>query len=810
MKPPDFTPAEIAAYYRARVPGLKQVGDKWRGPCPIHQGKDANFAVDSRSGMAYCHSQCGRGWGLLQLEQTLSGGSWQEARTAIDALVGRCETKPVQLREVATHDYTDENGELLYQVVRYQPKAFRQRRRVVDQSGNARWAYNVNGIRRVLYRLPKVLAADQVLLVEGEKDVEALEKLGFVATCNPGGACGNPSKWLSGYTEALAGKNVVILGDNDPPGQKDVGVKRDAILGAVRELRIVTVPLGKDASDWIAAGATRADIDQAIAAAAVIDRNNDGNLGNPPYGAGPNGQEPPPELPEIQVNNRQFRDICDDALAAIRALNSPPRIFVRATRLVTVERTELNRAFIAAVDDRKLRNLLSRVADYIKTTPRGCTEVPPPLNIAQDILARDPATWPFPRLQAIIDAPTLRPDGSILAAAGYDGATGLYLEPSPEMERLEIPDDPGRDDIDAALAKIDDAIGEFPFVDDASHANALAALLTPVCRHLINGPVPLALFDATTPGTGKTLLAEVIALIATGRPAELMGAPVDPEEWRKQLTSLLLEGHPLPVIDNVMGVIKSDQLAKVLTGDVHKDRILGKSESVLLPIRCSWIATGNNLRLGGDMHRRCYWIRMDARCPDPFRRTGFKYPRLKEYVLANRKDLLRALLILVRAWYAAGQPPTSTPPVGSFERWTELIGGILEYAGVKGFLENSETLFKQADVERSDWETFLEALDQVFAGVCFTIAELWEKLNERATADSYKHSPLSERAERLGAAIPAELTRYLDRESDFKQRVGIAFNQHRDQRFGTRQLRVEKAATDSHSKVSRWRISSND
>jgi hypothetical protein len=250
-------------------------------------------------------------------------------------------------------------------------------------------------------------------------------------------------------------------------------------------------------------------------------------------------------------------------------------------------------------------------------------------------------------------------------------------------------------------------------------------------------------------------------------------------------------------------------LAKVLTGEAHKDRILGKSQTVAVPIRCSWIATGNNIRLGGDMARRCYWIRMDAGCPDPFRRTGFKHDRLKEYVLDRRRDLLVALLTMARAWYAAGQPRASTPPVGSFERWTEVVAGILQYAGVDGFLANSEALFEQSDTERSDWETFFGALEDVFTGTAFTIAELWERLNEKTYEELIRQSVLTDRAEELRAAVPADLTRFMDREGQFKQRLGFAFNGKRGQRFGKRQLRIERAPSDGHAKVAKWRIVAN-
>jgi hypothetical protein len=382
----------------------------------------------------------------------------------------------------------------------------------------------------------------------------------------------------------------------------------------------------------------------------------------------------------------------------------------------------------------------------------------------------------------------------------------LYLVPSSGLENIDVPDEPCRDHIEVALEVIRDAIGDFPFVDQASYANAIGAIVTSVCRHIISGPVPVALFDATTQGTGKTLLAEVIAIILTGRAAELMSAPTDPDEWRKQLTSILIEAPPLVVIDNVTTTLDSGDLAKVITGEMHRDRVLGKSQTVSVPVRCSWIATGNNLQLGGDMARRCYWIRMDAGCSDPFRRTGFKHDRLKEYLVEHRRELLIALLTLARAWFAAGQPRSTVPPVGSFERWTEVVSGILQYAGVEGFLANSEKLFEQSDIERSDWETFLEAVEDTFQGAPFTIAEFWERLNEKSYEELIRQSVLTDRAEELRNALPTDLTRWMDREGQFKQRLGVAFNSRRGRRFGKRQMRVERASADAHGKVARWKV----
>ncbi|HWR50070.1 MAG TPA: hypothetical protein VN428_03130, partial [Bryobacteraceae bacterium] len=167
-----------------------------------------------------------------------------------------------------------------------------------------------------------------------------------------------------------------------------------------------------------------------------------------------------------------------------------------------------------------------------------------------------------------------------------------------------------------------------PFADEPSRANALASMLTPLVRPAIEGPVPLALFDAPQAGTGKTLLAEVVAGIATGRPAETFSAPTDPEEWRKKITTALFSGTSVVVIDNVVHRLDADSLCMALTATTVVDRQFRTFDKIVLPVKCAWIATGNNIQVGGDMPRRCYWVRLDAKLSQPFRRTGFRHADL--------------------------------------------------------------------------------------------------------------------------------------------------------------------------------------
>lgn len=155
-------------------------------------------------------------------------------------------------RIVATYDYRDELGELLYQVVRYAPKDFRQRRKGEDGS----WVYNLQGCRRVIYRLPEILADDTgrcVFVVEGEKDADALWKIDRPATTCSEGA----GKWRPEYGEWLRDRLVAIVPDNDSAGMAHAYSVAEMLYGIAREVRIVKLPglhHKGDVSDWLKAG----------------------------------------------------------------------------------------------------------------------------------------------------------------------------------------------------------------------------------------------------------------------------------------------------------------------------------------------------------------------------------------------------------------------------------------------------------------------------------------------------------------------------------------------------------------------------
>src|SRR5579885_2763909 len=243
-------------------------------------------------------------------------------------------------------------------------------------------------------------------------------------------------------------------------------------------------------------------------------------------------------LPGVLVTTqRPWRDIAEETLQHLAKANTD--IYVRHGQLVRIGRTEDGTPVIEAISETALKGMLARCMNFVKITPVSgqVQHIPPPDNVVKDILQR--GQWPFPPLEAIVEFPVLRPDGTILDTPGYDAATRLLYLPSPSLTIPPIPIEPQWEEIYAAQALIEEAIGEFPYQDFASRLNTYALLLTPIIRQAIGGHVPLALIDATRPGSGKTLLAETVAMIATGRKASLMAAAYDDNEWRKRIASTL-------------------------------------------------------------------------------------------------------------------------------------------------------------------------------------------------------------------------------------------------------------------------------
>jgi hypothetical protein len=225
---------------------------------------------------------------------------------------------------------------------------------------------------------------------------------------------------------------------------------------------------------------------------------------------------------------------------------------------------------------------------------------------------------------------------------------------------------------------------------------------------MIDGPTPLHLIEKPSPGTGATIMIDVITIILTGTSIGVMTESADDEEWRKRITAKLRQAPVAVLIDNLKRPLDSSAFAAALTAPYWEDRILGASEMVRFPIRCIWIATGNNPEFSNEMARRLVRIRLDARVDQPWRRENFRHPDLRLWVRANRAKLVAACLTLCQAWIAKGKPSGRTS-IGSYENWACVIGGILETASIPGFLSNIDEMMDASDGEGAMWRSFVRA-----------------------------------------------------------------------------------------------------
>ena len=247
-----------------KLPDAKQAGKGWSACCPAHEDRRASLSIsegENGGAVLHCHAGCEPEAVVAAL-----GLSLADLMPPHTATAGRPKSngKP----RIVTYDYRDEAGELLFQVVRYEPKDFRQRR---PKLGGG-WDWSVKGVRAVPYRLPELLAEPTrpVFVVEGEKDADNLARIKVLGTCNAGGA----GKWTAEHAQHLRGRRVIILADNDEPGRKhalQVEASLQGIAESVGMVDLPGLPPKGDVSDWLAAGGTREKLAELVKAAP--DRN---------------------------------------------------------------------------------------------------------------------------------------------------------------------------------------------------------------------------------------------------------------------------------------------------------------------------------------------------------------------------------------------------------------------------------------------------------------------------------------------------------------------------------------------------------
>jgi hypothetical protein len=424
-----------------------------------------------------------------------------------------------------------------------------------------------------------------------------------------------------------------------------------------------------------------------------------------------------PDRPKIIITTEERQVNAE----AVSALARDPDIYQRGGQLVRVVRDVspaakgIRRPLAPRIENLPLpllRECLAASALWVATreTKGGIVQqrARPPAWCVAAVQAH--GEWPGIRhLEAVLDCPVLRPDGTILSQPGYDSETGLLLEPAATLP--EIPDEPTRDEAVAAADELLEVVADFPFERDVHRAAYVAALLTPLARFAFSGPAPLFLADSNVRGAGKGLLLDTISRIATGERFTIATYTDDQDELRKRITSLVLGGDRLVLFDNLEGKFGGAVLDAALTATAWKDRLLGVNRMAEAPMYMTWYATGNNVSVGADTARRICHVRLESPDERPEERQGFRHRDLLAWVGQSRARLLRAALIILRAYCAAGRPDQDLPAWGSFEGWSGLVRSAVVWVGLPDPGETRLLLQESADVATESMAVLLQCLE---------------------------------------------------------------------------------------------------
>lgn len=393
----------------------------------------------------------------------------------------------------------------------------------------------------------------------------------------------------------------------------------------------------------------------------------------------------------------------------------------------------------------------------------------------------------FSTLDKLSEVPFVRPDGTICATSGYDAATKTFLELDPALADVSIPAEPTREQVAWAKSMLmDELLGDFPLHTQADKANALATLITPFVRDLIPTS-PLAIIDAKEAGSGKNLLADVMSILTTGKSAQTLPYTTDNDEQRKVITSAFRSGVPMLLFDEAHE-IEGAAFARALTSHSYQDRILGGSNLAEFPNNRTWVSLGNQVQIKGDMSRRVYRVRLEYQGTRPESRDAseFRHPDLRQWTLDNRRNLVIAALILVRAWFALDKPQAKLPfRMGSFERWQEILAGILWVGGVEGFLENVPQWRSESDFERQHTVSHLEWLAAQYGDSTFTSAQVTEALKRDRMAE---HPP--------GMEDPFP--------EGYARKLGQWYARQKDRELDG--VKIVKLSEQAHKSVIKWKI----
>ncbi|MBB3388611.1 putative DNA primase/helicase [Rhizobium sp. BK275] len=609
---------------------------------------------------------------------------------------------------------------------------------------------------RPLYGLQDI-GEKEVIIVEGEKCGDRLSMASERAVVSwAGGTQGvRHTDW-----SPLSGRDVLIWPDFDRPGMAaaheialqltrlgarirlvglaDVGAASELECYRVDDWRAGLFPgRGWDCADALDDGWTPAEID-AFMQATVRPFAPAGADDEKPVTVEGEGRAshrkpvvrdlPPPTTEGDERPTLLFHeaDLSEAVTTACRlALDAGAPLYARDTALFHAVRIAgKEKTVLVPVDEHALIAILTKYIRWLKPDARrtlGYNAVSCPALVARSVIARH-GEWPFPQITAVASLPTMRSDGTVIDTRGFDRQSGILFESDKTWP--QIPECPDRAQAMTALENIRKLVASFPFVSGIDESAALAMILTAIVRPSLK-TAPLFGVNATAPGTGKSKLVDVAAILATGRLAAVNSYAGDDNELRKVLESRLLQGDSFITLDNLSVALRSDHLCQVLSQEEVSIRPLGKTLAVDSATAVMLCATGNGLRFAGDLTRRVVLINLDAGVERPEERV-FESDVIED-TRRQRVEIVTSALTLLRA-FVANEADKVSPALGSFEQWSNLVRSALVWLGLPDPLGNAAKI-RDNDPEKERTSAIIAALP---AGKPWAAADIARMVDEGA------------------------------------------------------------------------------
>lgn len=336
----------------------------------------------------------------------------------------------------------------------------------------------------------------------------------------------------------------------------------------------------------------------------------------------------------------------------------------------------------------------------------------------------EPEQLPFLRsLRGVTHTPLPRAGKGMLTVPGYDQESGFLYDPNGAIPMVH--EKPTVTQVKEATARIRELFKEFVWAGDHDEANYLGGMLTPLMRLACPPPYKMVLIGAHQRGSGKSLLAQQYRTVHGGT---LRSWPGTEEELKKQITAVLATTTaPVCQIDNIRGIVRSATLDALLTSADYTDRVLGSTNDTTMRNDRLWVATGNNMVMGGDLDRRTVNVMIDPGVERPEDRTDFAIKDLSAYVAEKRTLILADLLTMLAAWDAEGRP-ADNPTADSFGTWVASVRGVLGVCEVPGTFDHHDSRTENVDPDAEEAAAFLSAIEMYFGKTTWTVKDITEKM----------------------------------------------------------------------------------